>query len=97
MKTYLAVLVALVDSLYVHTMWFFWWVIIGTKITRVMDQASFESESRSGFSLFSQSGSSFNQVLDSETNSVWIRIRVWFKSRSGYIKKAEPGSGSGFK
>jgi hypothetical protein len=62
MKTYLAVLVALVDSLYVLPRWFFWWVIIGTKITRVMDQDSFESESRSGFSLLSQTGSSFNQV-----------------------------------
>jgi hypothetical protein len=60
---------------------------------RVVDPDSFES----GSSLFSQSGSGLISVLDSDPDSVWIRIRIWFGSRSGLTKKAGSGSGCGFK
>jgi hypothetical protein len=61
--------------------------------TRVVDPDSFES----GSSLFSQSRSGLDPVLDSDPDSVWIRIGIWFGSGSGLTIKAGSGSGSGFK
>jgi hypothetical protein len=75
------------------------WTIISTDkvrripslFNRVVDPDSFES----GSSLFSQSGSGLDPVLDSDPDSVWIQIRIWFGSGSGLTKKAGTGSGSG--